>query len=117
MVYFQVHDFEFVNFDDREAIVGNTGELWKSAFVSFVFAAFCLGLMSKQRLLLDYWLLKRAKTTLIALIVRERIPYLALSAASAGACVTARFSLTPAPNLGQTETLAVARDALNKALA
>ena len=24
IVYFQVHDFEFVNFDDRETIVGNT---------------------------------------------------------------------------------------------
>ena len=24
LVYFQVHDFEFVNFDDRETIVGNT---------------------------------------------------------------------------------------------
>jgi tetratricopeptide (TPR) repeat protein len=24
MVYFQVHDFEFVNFDDRETIIGNT---------------------------------------------------------------------------------------------
>jgi protein O-mannosyl-transferase len=49
--------------------------------------AFCLGLMSKQMLvtlpfvllLLDYWPLKRAKTT--RLIV-EKVPYLALSAAA-----------------------------------
>lgn len=204
MVYFQVHDFEFVNFDDRETIIGNThiqngltlaglawafttayaanwfpvtwishmidfqlfgldsgwqhltnvaihiasvlllfalmrrmtGKMWESAFVSFVFAlhplhvesvawvterkdvlsaffwflttwfyvdyvekprlsryllslgAFSLGLMSKQMLvtlpfvllLLDYWPLRRAKTTLIAQIVREKVPYIALSA-------------------------------------
>jgi tetratricopeptide (TPR) repeat protein len=204
VVYFQVHDFEFVNFDDRETIVGNshiqngltlagigwaftsayaanwfpvtwishmidiqffglesgwhhltnvmihvasvlllfallrrmTGKLWESAFVSFVFAlhplhvesvawaserkdvlsaffwflttwlyldyvdrpdirryllalgAFCVGLMSKQMLvtvpfallLLDYWPLKRSKTTLISRLVVEKVPYLALSA-------------------------------------
>jgi tetratricopeptide (TPR) repeat protein len=206
MVYFQVHDFEFVNFDDRETIVGNThirdgltlaglgwafttsyaanwfpitwishmfdfqffgldsgwhhltnvmihaasvlllfallrrmtGKLWESAFVSFVFAlhplhvesvawvserkdvlsaffwflttwlyldyvdrptvrryllglgAFSLGLMSKQMLvtlpfallLLDYWPLRRAKTTLITRLVMEKVPYLTLSAAA-----------------------------------
>jgi len=206
IVYFQVHDFEFVNFDDRETIVGNThiqngltlaglawafttayaanwfpvtwishmidfqlfgldsgwqhltnvmihvasvlllfalmrrmtGRLWESAFVSFVFAlhplhvesvawvserkdvlsaffwilttwlyldyvdrpnlrryllalaAFCLGLMSKQMLvtlpfvllLLDYWPLKRAKTTLISRLAIEKVPYLILSVAA-----------------------------------
>jgi protein O-mannosyl-transferase len=204
LVYFQVHDFEFVNFDDRETIVGNshiqngltlagigwaftsayaanwfpvtwishmidvqffgldsgwhhltnviihvasvlllfallrrmTGKLWESAFVSFVFAlhplhvesvawaserkdvlsaffwfltiwlylnyvdrtdirryllalaAFCIGLMSKQMLvtlpfvllLLDYWPLKRSKSTLISRLVLEKVPYLVLSA-------------------------------------
>jgi protein O-mannosyl-transferase len=203
LVYFQVHDFEFVNFDDRETIIGNThiqngltlaglgwaftsayaanwfpvtwishmldfqffgldsgwfhltnvmihaastlllfaimrrmtGRLWESAFVSFVFAlhplhvesvawvserkdvlsaffwllttwlyldyvdrpdwrryllalgAFCLGLMSKQMLvtlpfvllLLDYWPLKRPKTTLMSRLVVEKVPYLTLS--------------------------------------
>ena len=206
IVYFQVHDFEFVNFDDRETILGNThiqngltlaglgwafttayaanwfpvtwishmidvqlfgldsgwhhltnlaihaastlllfalmrrmtGKLWESAFVSFVFAlhplhvesvawvserkdvlsaffwflttwlyvdyvdrpnlrryllalgAFCLGLMSKQMLvtlpfvllLLDYWPLKRSKTTLISRLVMEKVPYLTLSVAA-----------------------------------
>ncbi len=206
LVYFQVHDFEFVNFDDRETILGNshiqsgltlaglgwafttayaanwfpvtwishmidiqlfgldsgwhhltnvmihtasvlllfallrrmTGKLWESAFVSFVFAlhplhvesvawvserkdvlsaffwflttwlyldyverpnwrryllslgAFCLGLMSKQMLvtlpfvllLLDYWPLKRPKTTLISRLVMEKVPYVALSVAA-----------------------------------
>ena len=206
IVYFQVHDFEFVNFDDRETIVGNshiqngltiaglswafttayaanwfpitwishmidfqlfgldsgwqhlanvmihvasvlllfalmrrmTGKLWESAFVSFVFAlhplhvesvawvserkdvlsaffwflttwlyldyvdrpnarryllalgAFCLGLMSKQMLvtlpftllLLDYWPLRRPKTTLISRLAMEKVPYLTLSIAA-----------------------------------
>jgi Tfp pilus assembly protein PilF len=206
IVYFQVHDFEFVNFDDRETIVGNThiqngltlaglgwafttayaanwfpvtwishmldfqffgmdsswqhltsvmihlasvlllfallrrmtGKLWESAFVSFVFAlhplhvesvawvserkdvlsaffwllttwlyvdyvdkpnprryllalgAFSLGLMSKQMLvtlpfallLLDYWPLRRPKTTLISRLVLEKVPYMALSVAA-----------------------------------
>jgi tetratricopeptide (TPR) repeat protein len=206
LVYFQVHDFEFVNFDDRETILGNshiqngltlaglgwafttayaanwfpvtwishmidvqlfgmdsgwhhltnvmihtasvlllfallrrmTGKLWESAFVSFVFAlhplhvesvawvserkdvlsaffwflttwlyldyvdrpnwrryllslgAFCLGLMSKQMLvtlpfallLLDYWPLKRPKTTIISRLVMEKVPYMALSVAA-----------------------------------
>jgi tetratricopeptide (TPR) repeat protein len=201
IVYGQVHNFEFVNFDDRETIVGNTHirdfelgwaftsayaanwfpitwishmldyqmfgldsgwhhltnvaihaasvllllallnrmtrRLWESAFVSFVFAlhplhvesvawvserkdvlsaffwflttwlyldyvdrpnvrryllalgAFCLGLMSKQMLvtlpfvllLLDYWPLARAKTTLITRLVIEKMPYLTISAA------------------------------------
>jgi len=206
LVYFQVHDFEFVNFDDRETILGNshiqngltlaglgwafttayaanwfpvtwishmvdvqlfgldsgwhhltnlmihaasvlllfalmkrmTGRLWESAFVSFVFAlhplhvesvawvserkdvlsaffwflttwlyldyvdkpdarryllalgAFCLGLMSKQMLvtlpfallLLDYWPLKRLKTTKISRLLIEKVPYLTISAAA-----------------------------------
>jgi len=206
LVYFQVHDFEFVNFDDRETILGNshiqngltlaglgwafttayaanwfpvtwishmidfqlfgldsgwhhltnvmihtasvlllfallrrmTGKVWESAFVSFVFAlhplhvesvawvserkdvlsaffwflttwlyldyvdrpnlrryllslgAFCLGLMSKQMLvtlpfvllLLDYWPLKRPKTTIISRLVMEKVPYMALSVAA-----------------------------------
>jgi protein O-mannosyl-transferase len=206
LVYFQVHDFEFVNFDDRETILGNshlrdgitlaglgwaftsayaanwfpvtwishmvdvqffgldsgwhhltnlmihtasvlllfallrrmTGRMWESAFVSFVFAlhplhvesvawvserkdvlsaffwflttwlyldyvdrpnlrryllslgSFCLGLMSKQMLvtlpfvllLLDYWPLKRTKTTLMSRLVVEKIPYLTISAAA-----------------------------------
>ncbi len=206
LVYGQVRNFEFVNFDDRDALLGNehvrygltlagagwaftsayaanwfpvtwishmldfqlfgldsgwhhltnliihaastlllfallrrmTGRLWESAFVSFVFAlhpqhvesvawvserkdvlsaffwfltiwlyldyvdrpnrrqyllalgAFGLGLMSKQMLvtlpfvllLLDYWPLARAKTTIIARLVLEKVPYLTMSAAA-----------------------------------
>jgi tetratricopeptide (TPR) repeat protein len=206
LVYGQVHNFEFVNLDDRDALLANdhvryglslgaigwaftsayaanwfpvtwishmldfqlfgldsgwhhltnlmihaasslllfallrrmTGRLWESAFVSFVFAlhpqhvesvawvserkdvlsaffwflttwlyldyvdrpdwrryllalgAFCLGLMSKQMLvtlpfvllLLDYWPLRRHKTTIIAQLVVEKVPYLTISAAA-----------------------------------